>query len=723
MMSKFALFTKLNSFWLNHATPLFLFALISVAVSWPTARDFTTQVTSDGQDARHLLWVLWHVKEAFLGNQKLFDLSLLYYPVGASLFTHGLGPVMGTMALPFWLWGPEAAYNGAIITGLALTGYCMYLLARALGCDRLISFFAGLVLLLAPVHLAGIYGHLEKTFIGLFPLGFLALHYALDERRTAWWSVAAAAVAVLTLLHNGHHFIFMILGFLFFSLVIWLGAPERRPVLKRIFLLALATVLLVTPFLLLIEQAANNPNIPIGVSEQASLFQPALIEFFLPSGFSALFGNAVRQFLGLPQQVETAVSLPLIGILLCAVALWQQPRLSWPWLLFLLLTFILALGPTVKLSYIPGYNLNIKMPFAYLTELPGLSFIRTPGRFMLIGQVAFAVGAAIGLRSLINRYTAHRYWLAATAVLLLLLETWPQAWPQERLLPTPEFYRQLAHDQADYGVLDLPVIPTPYYWQINYATFYQMYQMTHKKGIAYGYISRTYEAHPLFPCLVPLTEYPQPDMLVNGQTHACFEHARATLAYYNYRYVVWHKPQPWSPWGYEPGSWGEQKAAELIEAVFGGETPLVNDDTVMVYQVQPAEAALTAQMGPLHNWYENEGGLRWATSPAQLYIVSPRDQTAVLEITPAMMYQPDSGTGWHVGHAGTLTVQAGRSETATVAVRADETVAVPLQLATGVNVVSLTLAAGNFYPPDFTPTDDQRRLSFAIRRLNLLVDQ
>jgi hypothetical protein len=68
-------------------------------------------------------------------------------------------------------------------------------------------------------------------------------------------------------------------------------------------------------------------------------------------------------------------------------------------------------------------------------------------------------------------------------------------------------------------------------------------------------------------------------------------------------------------------------------------------------------------------------------------------------------------------------VQAGRSESATVAVRADETVAVPLQLATGVNVVSLTLAAGNFYPPDFTPTEDQRRLSFAVRRLNLVIDQ
>jgi hypothetical protein len=62
----------------------------------------------------------------------------------------------------------------------------------------------------------------------------------------------------------------------------------------------------------------------------------------------------------------------------------------------------------------------------------------------------------------------------------------------------------------------------------------------------------------------------------------------------------------------------------------------------MVYQVQPAEATLTAQMGPLPNGYENEGDLRWATSPAQLYIVSPRDQTAVLEITPAMMFQPDS---------------------------------------------------------------------------------
>ena len=35
------------------------------------------------------------------------------------------------------------------------------------------------------------------------------------------------------------------------------------------------------------------------------------------------------------------------------------------------------------------YELPIILPYAFLTALPGFDFLRTPGRFMLVGFVGF----------------------------------------------------------------------------------------------------------------------------------------------------------------------------------------------------------------------------------------------------------------------------------------------------------------------------------------------
>ena len=121
---------------------------LSLAVTWPLARDFTSALAGVG-DARHQLWVLWHAREALAGREPLFFTSLLYYPHGIPLTGHSLGPLAGLLALPFWPLGPEAAYNGALLVGFWLTGCCMYWLARGLGLGRGVSFFAGVLLLVA----------------------------------------------------------------------------------------------------------------------------------------------------------------------------------------------------------------------------------------------------------------------------------------------------------------------------------------------------------------------------------------------------------------------------------------------------------------------------------------------------------------------------------------------------------------------------------------------
>jgi hypothetical protein len=191
------------------------------------------------------------------------------------------------------------------------------------------------------------------------------------------------------------------------------------------------------------------------------------------------------------------------------------------------------------------------------------------------------------------------------------------------------------------------------------------------------------------------------------------------LSYYDYRYVVWHKPQEWSPWGYEAGSLGEREALTFLDEVFGDRPPFYEDDLVRVYAIEPAVQGepWQLQMGLAKNWYENEGELRWAESPAWLFVTTPEATSATLDIEPAMMFTPDAG--WHVGFEGEFYVELDRERIASVVLKAGEITSVPLELEAGTHLISLELAAGNFKPSDYEDTEDGRNLGFAIRSIDL----
>lgn len=715
---------RLPSWLYEYVLPLLLFAALTVALSWPTVRDFGSKLVSNGGDARHNLWVLWHYKEALLGRTAWFSTDLLYYPQGASLLTHGLGPVMALFALPFWPWGAVAAHNGATLVGFCLTGYFMYLLARGLILKRGVALFAGLMLLTAPMHLAGLWGHMTKVFLGLLPLALLAFHHALQPQRSRWWTVATALVMLATLLHNGYQFVFATLALGLYAAVALLAADPvgRADILKRSLLVAVAGLVIVGPLLFATVQASQTETVSISRNLESFQNQPDVAEFVLPSYSSRFFGRMVLDFLAryeVKPTIETTVSLPLTGMLLSLLVLLKGRKEGRWWLLLTLIFVVLAMGPALKLlgtRNFTEYGLPVILPYALMTQLPGMDFMRAPGRFMMIGYVTFAMAGAFGLAWLSSRLPRLATPIILAASLLLLLESWPRLWPQEALRPVPQFYRELAADPALYGVFDLPIKPASTAWDVGYSSYYQMYQMTHGKGIAAGYLSRVYERHPLFPCFFSL-EPTRPDVLVNGEPASCYVNAQHKLVQHGYRYVVWHKPQEEYP-EYKPGSWGEDKAREFIDTAFGQVAPLVDDDLVRVYTVGSlagtSELTTTIELGD--NWYGIDAVARWAASPATLSITSPRQQRALLQIAPATMHDPRSANG--AGTEGVLTVRVDNRFSTSVNLVTDETASVPIPLLPGSQTITLTLQAGNFHPTDYGELDS-RLLSFSIRSINL----
>ncbi|MFN8472984.1 MAG: hypothetical protein U0822_12420 [Anaerolineae bacterium] len=714
----------LRRFWHGYGFALAVYAVLSILLSWPVIRDFTRAISSDGgNDARLNIWILWHTQQALLFRQPLLGAPTLYWPLGTSLLTQSPGPLMGLFALPFWPLGVEATYNATLMVGLTLTGFCMYLLARELGLRRWVALFAGVVYMTVPMALGGLLQHMDKTFLGLLPLTVWAMLRAFDPRRSIWWGTATAAILALTILHGGWHFVQAVFAVAFFLVVFWLTNPtgDRRFLWQRTLVLGVSVLVLVGPFLVGIARASADPALHVDNGLQSYEHHPDLAEFFLPSQYSILFGPAVLAFLerfGITPTVETAVSLVYTGLILAVIGVVRGGRRAIVWLLFTLFFFVLALGPVLKVlgqKEFTLYKLPIILPYAVVSDLPGMAFMRTPGRFMMMAFVGFAILAAFGLQWLVTRFPSWRRVLPAAAIALVLIEVWPRPWPTEVMRPVPDFYKQIASDPAMYGVFDLPQKPRSDASAAGYSSFYQMYQMTHHKGIATGFLSFTPPRHPLFPGLFQTDPTP-PDALVNGQKVSSYTNAAYELAEQGYRYVVRHKPDK-NYAEFKPGSRGDKIAEDFVRNAFPNQAPIVDDDLTTVYAL-PATAdpaILKLYMEMRSGWQEREDKWRWTTSPATLYILSPTAQQATLQITPSSIHDPEAEGG--VGQEGVLTVEA-NGTTTKVPIRVDEPTDVPLTLVPGGQTVTLSLDAGNFHPSDYG-VGDTRELSFAIKTLNL----
>jgi hypothetical protein len=695
-----------------HLVAVGIFVLLALTVTWPLVPQIHQGIAAIGYDGLHNLWLLGHTREAILAHQPLFAAPLLYYPDGSSLLTHGLGPVMGLFAFPFWGWGPAVAHNAAALIAFVLNGYAMYLLARELGFDQRVALFGGIGLMLAPMTAAGFYGHMTKLFVAGLPLTLLGLHRALQPDRHLIWVAAPATALGLVLLHSGYQFVLAGLACAFFGMAYWLGATDRSAVFRRGLLAATVIAVTLTPLLSAIVRAAADPAIQVERSREAEAFRPDLLLVLLPSFTSRFVGGWSRDLaaqLGLMATLETAVSPGWVVGFLALLGLWKVPAARvWGW--FGLICVILALGPALQvagISRFTDFDYPIMLPFAVLSSLPGLGFFRIPGRFMLIGAVGLIVAAGYGLIWLSQRWPNRWPLIFAGAIGLLLFEGWPQPVPIQPLPDAPAFYREIAVDAEQYGVFDLPArrnpdIPSDY---VPISAYYQYFQLLHGKGIASGYLSRVYQEHPRFAELLSTRlpeRNPAAPLTVDGGSPAYLS-VEQRLADAGYRYVVWHHNLVLEP----PA---QAEAARLVELVFGDRLPIVDTETTTVYAVQPGPVA-DFEVGP--GWYDQEQTHRWAGPKAHLHIDMRRAQEIVLVLTSAAIFDPQ--TPDRLGAWGELVVTVNAEAPIHLEMVVDQPLRIPLTLPAGESTLTLELAAGSFQPS----TADPRDLSFAVRSLDL----
>ncbi len=419
------------------------------------------------------------------------------------MLVDGVGPLNGVAALPFWPWGAAAAFNGAVVVGLALSGWALYALARGIGLERGPAFVAGLLYLLWPMHLIGLNGHLERMFLGMLPLTLLAGLRAFDPARGRVWLAAPGVGLLGALLQNGNQFTFAALGVALLGAQTWWAAPpeERARRLRRMALAGAVSLAICGPLLVAILRVMRDPALQVALADMAFYYAPDALSLVLPAPHQWWAGwlypdpTHVHDFVWastLPALsptpiwygtgVETAVTIPLTAIALCAWG-WRA-QAGRAWIVFGLAFVALSLGPRLRVG---GVVTPLRMPFAAAKHVPGLDVMRTPGRYMFIGGIGFALAAGAALSTLTRRHPSRATALVTAAASLAAVECWPRAWPQSALPQVPAFYRQLAADRSGGAVLDLP---HGVFWHNQYASAYMYYQTVHHRPIAWSGTSR-----------------------------------------------------------------------------------------------------------------------------------------------------------------------------------------------------------------------------------------
>jgi hypothetical protein len=244
--------------------------------------------------------------------------------------------------------------------------------------------------------------------------------------------------------------------------------------------------------------------------------------------------------------------------------------------------------------------------------------------------------------------------------------------------------------------------------------------MSHNKGIPMGYISRTYDRHPVFPCIYNFIPEEAIDILVNDKPAPCPFNPLYDLPRNHYRYIVFHKPQP-EYFDYKPGTPGEAETAEFINLYLSQETPIIDDSLTVVYQMpdEPDLSALPTTLGLGDNWHAQEtagdSSWRWAESPAELIISSPAIQNVVLEIMISSVYIPPARGE---NDPSRLYLEMGTDFQTMIEIEAGKLTEIALELSPGKQSLFLNLEAGNFQP-SAQGNGDTRHLSFAVHYLNL----
>ncbi len=484
----------------NHIQPLLGYLLITLAVTWPLALNFTTHIPGGG-DAPWFLWQFWWFKYAPLDLQQLpYQTSQIFYPL-TDVPVMAQTPINETLMLPL-LVGTNLVlfYNLLFLLSYLLSGYFTYLLGRALGCRASIAFVGGVIFAFCAYRGMRGLGHMSLLTTQWMPL-LLLLGLQCWRVPTLQRGLALGTITALVALSSPYYIgLFLLPVALTAALYLPLtkGRALWRPRLWRALLAgagiaALLTVPLYLHYLFLDRDIyALTATLTIEISRNGA----DLLSWLLPSGLHPWWGQhttPIYQRFSSPNLMETTLFVGYLPLLLFFYSLVQRrlPATGRFWQLLTIIALLLALGPTLQIQ---GNVIVDGLPYHWLLQLPGFGTFRIPSRTGITTALALSVIAMLMLQQLFTRshFLQRQRWLLAGWALLYLLTVFPFFPHPLTDMTIPTVYQQLPERSEPYALLELPAGE---YFQHEYNFFqpvaqWMRYQSSHGHPTISGYLGR-----------------------------------------------------------------------------------------------------------------------------------------------------------------------------------------------------------------------------------------
>lgn len=449
---------------------LALFFALSLALTWPLPLHLADAV-EDRQDALLNVWITaWDGHQLLSDPLHLFDANIFYpYPRTLAYSELLLGNALLALPLTAVSGNPVLGYNVALLLSFILSGLGTYLLVLRLTRSPGAGVVAGAILAFCSYRMTNL-AQAQLLTTQWLPLALLALHQLMQHPRPRHLAILVLFFCLQTL-SSFYYGLLLVLAA--FGYRVWKsGSVKKRPLALHIRLLLASGLLLLIllPFVRPYFQVQRELGFERTLADSEP-FSAGLRQYLMVPPGSVLYGRWLMVSRtpiagGYPVDALfpgfTALALGFVGLI------WGRGRTRYFFLLLLLVSFILSLGPRLYLAPGQPANLDLPLPYAWLfTLVPGFKALRAPVRFDALVMLALAVLAGYG----VARCKVQGQRLSAFCLLLVVLESlvWPAAHIEKAPVgnAVPAVYRWLA-EQPSGPILELPLAFTPGGPQLDY---------------------------------------------------------------------------------------------------------------------------------------------------------------------------------------------------------------------------------------------------------------
>jgi hypothetical protein len=552
------------------------YLLLTLLLTYPLSFKIATHIPGGSFDALQNVWNLWWFKYASVDlHSNPFYTNLVYHPTGVSLLFHTFNPFNAILSVPLqMIFGLIVSYNIIILFAFVVAGYGAYLLAKYITQDAAAAFIAGVIFAFSPSHFAHTAGgHLQVLSIEWIPFYVLFFLKTIKESRRIN-AFLAAFFLLLTALCDLYYALYLAcFSVVYLGYQFWMskGQIANKELMTRLATLAIAAAVLIAPLALpmLIELKYHiSPSVETTLEGSADL-----LGFVTPSTLHPLLGprarNIASRFTG-----NAAENTVFLGYTVLLVAMYSGLRVKEKdiryWIFVMLFFLILSLGPVLHILGDTEFTaFKVRIPLPYLILYPLFSFTRVPARLIVMVMLSLSIVVAYGLKSLSlwiqNRSAGIALGLPgfkpgkigsiisrgfpdakrlSKAVMMsfflcaIVFEYVPFPLPLGKLA-VPEVYYQIASEEGDFALVELP---RDYCYAPCQVSEYQYYQTVHKKKLVGGYVARnpSYALDFLYNTPV-IRELNFPELPPDILRQDLSEVGLSLLNYYDVKYIILHR--------------------------------------------------------------------------------------------------------------------------------------------------------------------------------------